>query len=356
MAAEIRTGLSSTLLEDADPVIRGAIRRKLRVTLRANDYREQNLDGLDLLGEVQLKLLCKLNQAAEMDVAAITEFRSYAATVAYHCCADYLRAKYPQRTSLKNCLRRLLDKSDGYAAWVSNGGDLMCGFVGWQSGGSVADGEKVVGLRQGKEVIPTEALPKGSAQNVSGKEWLRLLDAVFEAVGGPVSMDDLIAIVAPLTGVEDVADLYEGDESEDEPTALERVASRAPDAYSARLSVERLKLFWGAVLQLLPWHRAAYLLNMRDGDLGALPYYGVASIEAIGEAIELAEQQIAVLERQVGIASHGGKAGERFVACWQHLPLDDNTIAVVLGVTRAQVIGYRNKARERLARSLKGVI
>ena len=58
--------------------------------------------------------------------------------MAYHCCADYLRAKYPQRTSLKNCLRRLLDKMDGYAVWTAADGELMCGFAGWKAGRKAA--------------------------------------------------------------------------------------------------------------------------------------------------------------------------------------------------------------------------
>ena len=66
MAAEMDASLTATLLEEVDPVIRGAIRRKLRVTLRASDSREQNMDGLDLLGEVQLKLLAKLRQGGDV--------------------------------------------------------------------------------------------------------------------------------------------------------------------------------------------------------------------------------------------------------------------------------------------------
>ncbi len=366
MAAEMDGSLTATLLEEVDPVIRGAIRRKLRVTLRASDSREQNMDGLDLLGEVQLKLLAKLRQGGDVGVGAgggdsgIKEFKAYAATVAYHCCADYLRAKYPQRTSLKNCLRRLLDKMDGYAVWTAADGELMCGFAGWKAGRAAATTEKVRELQQNPGALPEEALPQGSAEGLNGKDWLRLLEAVFDFAEGPVAMDDLLAIVAPLTGVEDVPayDDQPGDD-EDGPSPMDKVAARTQDPYSERLTVERLKLFWGAVLQLLPWHRAAFVLNMRDGDLDVLPYYGVASIEAIGEAIELKEKQLSTLEIEVGLGSGSGsskKAGVRFAACWRFLPLEDNVIAVVLEVTRAQVIGYRNKARERLARILKGVI
>lgn len=367
MSAEMDAGLTANLLVEVDPVIRGAIRRKLRVTLRANDSREQNMDGLDLLGEVQVKLLTKLKQEEMRGAGALTggeiaEFKAYAATVAYHCCADYLRAKYPQRTGLKNCLRRLLDKSDGYAVWVGANGDLLCGFAGWRVGTAIADTETVRELRQKPEVLPAAALPRSSADGMGGKDWLRLLEAVFDHAGAAVAMDDLLMIVAPLTGVEDVPEYDHAGQKDDEGpgmSAMDRLAFKGADAYSTRLTVERLKLYWGAVLQLLPWHRAAYLLNIRDGDLDALPYYGVASIEAIGEAIELAEKQLSTLEQEVGVGSGSGSSkgvGERFAVCWRFLPLEDTVIALVLEVSRAQVIGYRNKAKERLARSLKGLV
>ena len=246
MAAEMDKSLTATLLEEVDPVIRGAIRRKLRVTLRAGDSREQNMDGLDLLGEVQLKLLAKLRQGGgdvgvgEIKESGIREFKAYAATVAYHCCADYLRAKYPQRTSLKNCLRRLLDKMDGYAVWTAADGELMCGFAGWKVGRAAATTEKVRELQQNPGALPEEALPQGSAEGLNGKDWLRLLEAVFEFAEGPVAMDDLLAIVAPLTGVEDVPE-YDDQSGDDEDgvSAMDKVAARTQDPYSVRLTVER---------------------------------------------------------------------------------------------------------------------
>jgi hypothetical protein len=361
--------ITATLLEQADPVLRAAIRRKLRVTLRAGDSREQNMDALDLLGEVQLKLLAKLRQGDRdqgngeaAGHGAIEQFRSYAATVAYHCCADYLRAKYPQRASLKNCLRRLLDKADGYAVWTSADGELMCGFVGWKTGRAAASAEKMRELQHNPHALPAKVLPNRSGKTgvgaIAAKDWLRLLEATFDFVEGPLAMDDLLTIVAPLTGSEDAPQYDDGSaDEEDGQSALDRLAAQTQDPYSQRLTVERLKLFWGAVLQLLPWHRAALLLNMREGDLDVLPYYGVASIEAIGEAIELAERQMTTLEQEVGLGPASGstrKIAERFAACWRFLPLEDTVIGQVLGVTRPQVIGYRNKARERLARLLKG--
>ena len=356
MAPPSDATLTATLLEEVDPIIRGAIRKKLRVSLRANDSREENLDGLDLLGEVQLKLLSRLRK--ESGQTEIREFTAYAATVAYHACADYLRAKYPQRTSVKNCLRRLLEKTPECAVWTAPDGELMCGFAGWRATTPRASGEKIRELQQRPEVLPPEALPHAAAPELSGKDWLRLLSAIFDFASGPVAMDDLLSVVAPLTGAEDLPQPQDWQADSDQASALEKTPAQSADPYSVRLTTEKLRLYWGAILQLLPWHRAAYLLNLRDGDLEALAYYGVVTIVGIGDALELKEKQMATLEREVGVgpgSGSGKRLGERFAVCWRFLPLEDTIVALVLEVTRPQVIGYRNKARERLARSLKAL-
>ena len=136
-----------------------------------------------------------------------------------------------------------------------------------------------------------------------------------------------------------------------------------PAADSVWLATERLRLLWAAIQQLLPWHRAAYLLNLRDGELDALPYYGVATVEQIGEALALTPEQYAALSdalsldeearSQVSILSG---SGQKFTAYWKYLPLEDNLIAGVLNATRPQVIAYRNKAIERLRRQLRSVL
>ena len=46
-------------------------------------------------------------------------------------------------------------------------------------------------------------------------------------------------------------------------------------------------------------------------------------------------------------------APERLAEIWSGLPLDDNSIAALLGVSRQQVINLRRAARERLARRVR---
>lgn len=342
------------LLNQVDATVRGAVRHKLRVSLRANDFREQNLDGLDVLQEIRLKLIRRFSESS--DTASVQELNAYAATVAYRTCSDYLRARYPVRTSLKNSLRRILDKTTDFAVWESASGEPLCGYPGWRGPSFSKATAPIQELRQDPYRLPAEAIPQGSADSMSRPEWHKLLQAVFEYTGGPVPLDDLIAIVAPVVGMEDVPDSGENDGGDDETPALEQLRSRDPSPYSNWLAAERLKIYWAAVLKLLVWHRVSYLLNHRDGDLEALPLYGVATLEEIGEALELTDKQFASLARELTCPeppARGGR-GRRFLLFWKYLPLEDNIIAVVLEVTRAQVIAYRNKARERLQRLLRG--
>jgi hypothetical protein len=346
------------LLEEVDPVIRSAVRQKLRVTLRANDFREQNMDGLDVLQDIRLKLIRKLSgEDAEDDDSSIKEFAAYAATVAYRTCSDYLRAKYPVRTSLKNCLRRILDKADDFDIWEGKSGELLCGYPGWKNPSFVTDTVRVLGLRTDPYKLPRESIPESSADNMRWPEWKVLLEAVFKYVDGPLPLDDLIAIVAPIVGREDLPDANQGDDPDEETGDFTVLASSDPSPYSVWLTCERLKLYWAAVLKLLVWHRVAYLLNNREGDLEALPLYGVATLEQIGDALELTEKQFGHLNTELGISEAPPASipgGRRFVLFWKYLPLEDNVIATVLEVTRAQVISYRSKAKDRLKRMLKG--
>jgi hypothetical protein len=343
------------LLQDVDSVIRSAVRNKLRVSLRANDFREQNLDGLDVLQDIRLKLIRKLS-GEEQDSSAIQSFSDYAATVAYRTCSDYLRAKYPVRTSLKNCLRRILDKANEFAGWQTPDGEMVCGFVGWKSGALEIKTAEIIELRGDPYRLPAVAIPKGPVESMRWPEWKTLLEAVFNYVGSPLPLDDLIAIVAPIVSMEDVPDTRMDGDSDEDGREFQVLPSREPGPESVWLTSERLKLFWAAVLQLLVWHRAAYLLNNRDGDLEALPLYGVATLEQIGDALELTDKQFNTLARELSVPAPPPQksCGSRFVFFWKYLPLDDNMIATVLEVTRAQVISYRSKAKDRLKRMLKG--
>jgi hypothetical protein len=83
--------------------------------------------------------------------------------------------------------------------------------------------------------------------------------------------------------------------------------------------------------------RSALLLNLRDGDgrnaLLLLILVNAAPFDEIAAALEMTT--------------------EALTAIWNDLPIDDLTIAEMLGATRQQVMNLRKSARERLTRRLK---
>jgi hypothetical protein len=327
------------------------------VTLHADDGRENNLDALDVLGDIRLKLVRQVSEGTQID-----DWASYVARVAYNTCNDYLRAKYPQRTRLKNALRRLLDKSSGYAVWPGEFGELLCGFAGQRN--TPPDSTRAIELRNHPQQLPNDVLKPQSLDSVQPSAFLKLIDAVLDYVDGPVALDHMIAIIETVWGIEEAHDEpLMGDSSDDEAPAapIDKLASTEPAPDSRWQTCERLKLLWGAITELLPHHRAAYLLNLRDGELDSFPYYGVASLEDIGESIALTDQQFLLLADELRLgedlriqASILSGSGQKFLIYFKYIPLDDNTIAKALGVNRTQVIAYRNKGIERLRRQLRG--
>jgi DNA-directed RNA polymerase specialized sigma24 family protein len=97
---------------------------------------------------------------------------------------------------------------------------------------------------------------------------------------------------------------------------------------------QRLQTLWSEIRALLPQHRAALLLNLREAGGGnALALFIALGIATIDE-----------------VAAAAGLTVERLAEVWNRLPMDDSAIAEILGANRQQVINFRRTARERLAR------
>lgn len=102
----------------------------------------------------------------------------------------------------------------------------------------------------------------------------------------------------------------------------------------------KLDALWREIRALPSRQAAALLLSLRDDKgrevVSLFPLTGTATLRQIAAAIAL--------------------PAERFAQLWSSLPLDDLTIAELLGATRQQVINLRKSARERLARRLRGFL
>jgi hypothetical protein len=153
-----------------------------------------------------------------------------------------------------------------------------------------------------------------------------IIAEVFEAVGGPVRLDDLVALIAAVWRIGR------------SPSAVERApySSRENNPEAAIDSRRLVEQTWDEVRQLPIRQRVALLFNLRDtagaGMLWIFAVTGVASIRTIAETLEISAEELAGL--------------------WKELPIDDATIAARLGCTRQQVINLRMSARKRLANRL----
>jgi hypothetical protein len=292
-------------------VVEPVARRVCRARLRG----EMAQDADDVAASVVLNVLGRL-QALRPQAAPIADFAAYVAAAAANGCRDHARARHPERWRLKARIRYVLAHQPGLAAWTE-GGETWCGFAAWQDAGRRAPAAALDRLRhdasarRGDEPLPDT------------------LAAVFDRVGGALLLDELVHAVARLLGIADVR-LVEVEEAD----ALR--AAPVADALAQHDERAALRALWSEIRQLPPRQRAALLLNLRDAEerdaIALFPMTGAASLREIAVALEM--------------------SAERLAALWPRLPLPDAEIALLLGLTRQQVINLRKCARERLARRL----
>ncbi|MCS6861931.1 MAG: hypothetical protein NZT92_16620 [Abditibacteriales bacterium] len=341
--AESDRHLERLIRESAEPVIRGILRRRIYLYEdRPGGARQSQdeQDAEDVRGEVIVQLLTRLRELKNHPAGeGISNFRAYVAVTTYRACDQRLRQRYPQRWRLKSRLRYLLTHQRGLALWQSDAGEWVGGFTAWQA-------EKKAPLQSGR-LQQLRDQPHALAQKILGDGDARRMNpadvvaAILNWVGHPVALDDLVNIVADWQGVRDAertsAFHPDGDDDSDQQEALEQIPDLRANVNVAMDQRTHLQWLWTEIRQLPPRQCAALLLNLRDaqgrGVIALFPLTGVATMRQIAQALQMPP--------------------EKFAQLWNDLPLDDETIAQHLGVTRQQVINLRKVARERLGRRLR---
>lgn len=341
---EIRRELAR-LMSEAEPVIRGIIRRRWGVSGDGGGSRQSREGQIaeDVRGEVTVSLLTRLHQLKENPGAtAIGDFRSFVAVTTYHVCDNHLRKKYPLRASLKNKLLYLFGQRSGQtglAVWDGAEGDRLCGFAKWQEQRKpITRNSRYVELVSRPQSFADAALARESVAHMNPAD---LVARIFNWVGSPIELDDMVNAVAHLWGIRDQTPEESAPAARDEDETERMAQVPDPQANVATEVAQRafLKQLWSEISQLPPRQCAALLLNLRDpqgrGVIALLPLEGIATMRQMAQAMEMSP--------------------ERFAELWDDLPLEDLAIAELLGVTRQQVINLRKVARERLARRMKAL-
>jgi DNA-directed RNA polymerase specialized sigma24 family protein len=253
-------------------------------------------DLADLRATALMRLVRRLDQVTQAGAPEIRSLDDFVATLAFNVANDWLRERFPARTRLKNRIRYVLAHSSHLASWRTPGG-IAAGLAAWRDSHPLAP-------------RAVTALPAGDLE--------RALAALFQDAGAAMLLEDAVNALSAAWGIV-------------EP---ELVSFEPPAPAGSRDQHDQLEALWIEIRALRPNQRAALLLNLRDpAAASAIELFvllGVATIDELAAALEMTPRMLA--------------------AIWNTLPLDDNTIAARLGVTRQQVINLRRAARERLGR------
>jgi len=315
--------LSILMTAHAEPVLRNVIRRKLKLRSSGFADRQEQQDLEDLHSEAVFAVFSALRELKTgADQISIRDFRGYVAAIAYRVCSTYLRTKHPQRASLKNKVRYVLTRYADFDLWKGDREEWLCGFANWT--------DRTAPPVEQHTPLVSQVIVSRQPGNTNNLDLAELIAEFFKWANAPVRLASLVAFLAGVWEINDKGTRDDGQRLEDWPDASINVAAE----FEQRDYLDRI---WREIVQLPLKQRCALLLNLTDqfGNevLPLLPGLGIASLNEIATALGMPVEQIAEL--------------------WVDLPIDDYSIAQLLGVTRQQVINLRKSARERLTRRTK---
>jgi hypothetical protein len=332
--------LDDIVARHAEPVARAAVARHLRA---AGARPGPPPDAEALSAHVLLILRQRLRDlrrpaSAPGDTRLFGELRSFLAAQADDACRGWLRGAFPHRIRLAHRLRYLLARDRRFVLRATPDDEWRCGLSGrdarlFASGEASGPGRRIPEAPHGARPIPARLASDPGA----------LSDRAFDLLtraGGPVDLEHLVDVLeAEIATVEPAEPADPGPAggrsafaaaaaADADLASLETTAGADPSAFLRRL--------WDEIVALPPLQRAAFVLNLRDGEgrgvIALFPIAGIADLRRIAAVLDMTPERLA----------------ER----WRALPLDDAAIAARLGLTRHQVGLLRRAARERLARRL----
>jgi RNA polymerase sigma factor (sigma-70 family) len=330
--SERQQHLDELLLIHAAPVVRQALRRRLGFYVDQSGINLHNQDAEDLYQEIMTKIVQALHDLRNPSAtASIQNLKQYVSRIATNACNDVLRTKSPARARLKNNLRFLLTHHRDFAIWKI-GGEALAGFAVWRDTSKSLSSQKQ--LFDLEDTLANFRSTRFHNENIKQVPLTRIVAELFQWIGSPVELDELVNLVATLLDVKDLPV-----ETIDE-NILAYVEARIVDSTlssSSRLEEQALlRSLWQAVRELSTEQRDVFFLGFED-------HSGRDLFTVLLEAEVMTFREL---------AQELDRSSESIVGLWSKMPMDDAAIAVELKTTRAKVYKWRFRALQRLKRGL----
>jgi len=318
--AEREQLLGELILVHAAPLIKQTLRRKLGFRIGGAN----NPDAEDLYHDVIARLVQRLNELrSEPERSEIGNYRQFVTRVAANACYDYLRAKAPARTRLKNSLRDLLHRHRDFKTWRDEAGVLLCGFAVW---------EKVRVPALAPERVEWFKAEQGFGAELRAASLARMVAEVFKRLNAPVELEDLVDLIAAILNVKD----QPADSLDEESDLSLRLADPSAGSDVLLEGREQLRQVWEELQRLSPKLREVFCLSFAGGNGEDL-----LSLLLNAQAVTLAEWSASL-----------GWPTDRLEALWEQMPMNGDSLAAHLGLTRRQVIKLRYRAWQQLLKRM----
>ena len=317
----------------AAPLIRQVLRRRLAFYVSAQGVNGINQDAEDLYQESMTRVVQVLHQLYSTSGIEIDNFDLYISRIASNTCTDFLRAKSPARTRLKDGLRHLLKRHKDLVSWEHDG-EILCGFASWRNTGKSAFSDQPwLDLETKLESFQSLHF---SDDDVRFAPASQIAAELFYWIGGPVEIDVLVRMIAYLLDIQD-----ELLESLDDPSPARRDAYLVPSARSDESHIEVAELLerlWQALTQLPAEQRDAFALSFED-EAG----HDLFTMLRVAEIVNWDE-----------IAQGMGRSVPEVVRLRAQMPLNGAGMAEELKASRENVYKWRFRAMRRLKTELRG--
>ena len=321
------------LSEHVEARMRGIIISRLRSYLGGQEYASE-LE--DIYSEAKTRLLAYLSdlKAGERNTPC-EDFTGYVAAIAHNACHEHVRQMHPARSRLHKKIRDMFRAHASFAMWKSKDqkkGEWLCGLRLWK--GRTRTSISTAWLHRFYEhpKTVTEALASGA--DIQLLEIDDLLAAIFNDIGEPISLNDLVSVVSDIRAVKDAPVVSFDGNGANLSLRLTDSELRIDTVLEMR---EVLTRFWQGLRELPMDQFTAYLLHSRDAS-------GEDLINLLLGAEITTESELATLL---------ALTPDEFVELrLNRLPLDNDAISKELGVTVERVY----KLRYRAGKSLKSLI